>query len=173
MSFFTNLRADRLVTEIRSATDAASPARQKAVDRLKEMGPGAIEPIFAALPEADKNATQAFIEVLSTLVSHETFPLFVRGLIEGSPRVISGITHALANNRSYPHTMLLEALATPGISKPAILEVIAQQKSRFGVRELLNAAYAQEPNEKAALFRVIGEIADQSSVSDLIGRVQG
>jgi serine/threonine-protein kinase len=173
MSFFTNLRADRFVTEIRSATDPASPVRQKAVERLKEMGPGAIEPIFAVLPEADKAATQAFVEVLGALVSQKTFPQFVRGLVEGSPRVISGITHALAGNRSYPHTMLLEALATPGISKPAILEVIAAQKSRFGVRELLNAAYAQEPNEKAALFRVIGEIADQSSVADLIGRVQG
>ena len=173
MSFFTNLRADKLVTEIRSATDPASPARQKAVERLKEMGPGAIEPIFAALPEADKNATQAFVEVLTALVSHKTFPQFVRGLIEGSPRVISGITWALTNNRSYPHTLLLEALATPGISKPAILEVIAAQKARFGVRELLSAAYAQEPNEKAALFRVIGEIADQSSLPELLGRVQG
>ncbi|HEX4387467.1 MAG TPA: hypothetical protein VH109_02440, partial [Steroidobacteraceae bacterium] len=133
MSFFTNLRADKLVTEIRSATDPASPARQKAVERLKEMGPGAIEPVFAALPEADKNATQAFVEVLTSLASHKTFPQFVRGLIEGSPRVISGITWALTNNRSYPHTLLLEALATPGISKPAILEVIAAQKARFGV----------------------------------------
>ena len=54
-----------------------------------------------------------------------------------------------------------------------MLEVIAAQKSRFGVRELLTAAYAQEPNEKAALFRIIGEIADEPSVSELLGRVNG
>jgi serine/threonine-protein kinase len=54
-----------------------------------------------------------------------------------------------------------------------LLEAIAAQKSRFGVRELLNAAYTQEPNEKAALFRVIGEIADKQSLPELIGRVQG
>ena len=59
MSFFTNLRADRLVTEIRSSTDPASPARQKAIARLKEVGAGAIEPILGALPEADKSATMA------------------------------------------------------------------------------------------------------------------
>jgi serine/threonine-protein kinase len=41
------------------------------------------------------------------------------------------------------------------------------------VRELLTAAYAQEPNEKAALFRIIGEIADKSALPELIGRVQG
>ena len=34
MSFFTNLRADRLITEIRSSNDAASPALLKAVARL-------------------------------------------------------------------------------------------------------------------------------------------
>ena len=51
--------------------------------------------------------------------------------------------------------------------------MIGAHKSRFGVRELLTAAYTQEPNEKAALFRVIGEIADKQSVSELLGRVQG
>ena len=173
MSFFTNLRADRLVTEIRSANDPASPARQKAIARLKEVGAGAIEPVFGALPEADKSATLAFVEVLTELVSQKTFPQYVRGLVEGSPRVISGISWALTNSRNYPHHLLLEALGTPGISKPAVLDVIAAQKSRFNVRELLNAAYAQEPNEKAALFRIIGEIADTSSIGELIGRVQG
>ena len=173
MSFFTNLRADRLVTEIRAATDPASPATQKTIAKLKELGPGAIEPVFAALPEADKNATVAFVEVLTGLVSQKTFPQFVEGLVQGSPRVIAGIAWALTSNRNYPPNLLLEALGTPGVAKAAVLEVITAQKSRFGVRELLNAAYAQEPNEKAALFRIIGEIADSHAVSELLGRVNG
>jgi len=173
MSFFTNLRADRLVTEIRSSPDPTSSDTQKAVARLKDMGPGAIEAIFAALPEADKGATMAFVDVLGSLANHKTFPLFVRGLVEGSPRVISGITWALTASHNYPAHLLIDALATPGVSKSSLLEVIAAQKSRFGVRELLNAAYTQEPNEKAALFRVIGEIADKQSLPDLLGRVQG
>jgi serine/threonine-protein kinase len=173
MSFFTNLRADRLVTEIRAATDPASPATQKTIAKLKDLGPGAIEPVFGALPDADKNATVAFVEVLTGLVSLKTFPQFIEGLIQGSPRVIAGIAWALTSNRNYPPHLLLEALATPGVAKSAILEVIAAQKSRFGVRELLNAAYAQEPNEKAALFRIIGDIADEQAVSELLGRVNG
>jgi HEAT repeat protein/tRNA A-37 threonylcarbamoyl transferase component Bud32 len=173
MSFFTNLRADRLVTEIRSSNDPGSAATQKAVARLKDVGPGAIEAVLAALPDADKGSTMAFVEVLAGLVSQKTFPIFMRGLVEGSSRVISGISWALTSSRNYPPHMLLEALSTPGISKPTLLEVIAAQKTRFGVRELLASAYTQEPNEKAALFRVIGEIADQSSVAELIGRLQG
>ena len=99
--------------------------------------------------------------------------MFVRGLIEGSPRVIAGISWALTSSRNYPPHLLLEALATPGVSKSAVLEIIAAQKQRFSVRDLLQAAYAQEANEKAALFRIIGEIADAQRVSELIGRLHG
>ncbi len=173
MSFFTNLRAERLIHEIRTSSDPSNPATQKAVAALKQVGPGAIESIFAALPDADKGATMALVDVLASLVSQKTLPQYVRGLIEGSPRVISGISWALSSNRNYPAHLLLDALNTQGASKSALLDVITSQKSRFTVRELLTAAYAQEPNEKAALFRIIGEIADKASVPELIGRLQG
>jgi len=173
MGFFTNFRADRLVTEIRSSSNSASPATQKAVAKLKSLGSGAIEPIFGALPDADKNATVGFVEALSGLVNPKTFPIFVRGLIEGSPRVVAGISWALTSSRNYPPHLLIDALATPGVSKPAVLEIIAAQKQRFSVRELLQAAYSQEANEKAALFRLVGEVADPHAVSELIGRLHG
>jgi HEAT repeat protein/tRNA A-37 threonylcarbamoyl transferase component Bud32 len=173
MSFFSNLRADRLVAEIRSSQNSADPATQKAVAKLKDLGPSAIEAVFAALPESDKNATVAFVEALTALVNPKTFPLFVRGLVEGSPRVIAGISWALTSSRNFPPGMLLEAMNTPGISKSAIIDVITAQKNRFGVRDLLTAAYQQEANEKAALFRIIGDIVDQSTVAELVGRIQG
>jgi serine/threonine-protein kinase len=173
MSFFTNFRADRLVTEIRSSSNPASQATQRAVAKLKGLGAGAIAPIFGALPDADKNATVGFVEALSALVNPKTFPLFVRGLIEGSPRVIAGISWALTSSRNYPPHLLIDALATPGVSKSAILEIITAQKQRFSVRDLLQAAYSQEANEKAALFRLVGEVADPNAISELIGRLHG
>ena len=39
-----------------------------------------------------KTATVAFVEVLAGLVSQKTFPQFIRGLIEGSAKVIAGIS---------------------------------------------------------------------------------
>jgi eukaryotic-like serine/threonine-protein kinase len=173
MSFFSNLRAERLITEVRTASAADDPAAQKAAAKLKELGTSAIESIFAALPDADKSATLLLVDVLAGLVSVKTLPQFLQGLVEGSPRVVSGISWALTTSRTYPPHMLLEALAKPGISKPALLEVISAQKQRFGVRELLTAAYAQEPNEKAALFRVIGDVADPQALPELLGRLQG
>jgi serine/threonine-protein kinase len=171
MSLFSTIRADRLVTEVRS--NPASPAGQKAAAKLKELGASAIEPVVAALDEADKSATVAFIDILSAIASQKTFPQLIRWLVEGSPRVVSGVAWALTSSRNYPPHLLLEALSTEGIAKSALLDVIAAQKTRFSVRELLNAAYQHEANEKAALFRLIGELADASAVPELIGRLQG
>jgi eukaryotic-like serine/threonine-protein kinase len=173
MTFFSNFRSDRLITQIKSSNDLLGPEAQKAVAKLKDLGPAVIESVLAALPDADKHATLALVDVLSALATAKTFPIFVDALIQGSPRVIAGVSWALTSSHNYPPNLLLQALATPGISKSAILEVINAQRNRFSVRELLTAAYAQEANEKGALFRIIAEVANDASVPELLGRLQG
>jgi serine/threonine-protein kinase len=173
MSFFTNLRSDRLIQQIKSTTDLMSPETQKAIGKLKDLGPGAIEPVIAALPEADKHATVAFVDVLSTLASAKTFPQYIEAMVQGSPRAIAGVAWALTSSRGYPPHLLLEALTMPGVAKSALLDVINGQRQRFSVRELLSAAYQQEPNEKAALFRIVAEAADETALPELLGRLQG
>jgi eukaryotic-like serine/threonine-protein kinase len=173
MSFFTNIRADRFVMELKSATDVAAPATQKAIAKLRELGPGAIEPVTAALADADKIATVAYIEVLTGLVNQKTFPKFIESMVTGSPRVVAGVAWALSSSRAYPPTMLLEALGTEGVAKSALLDVITAHRSRLSVREILAAAYKQEANEKAALFRVLGEIATDNDLPELVGRLNG
>jgi len=173
MAFLSNFRADRLITQIKSSNDILGTEAQKAVAKLKELGAAAITPILAALPDADKHSTVAFVDVLAAVANAKTFPIYVDALVQGSPRVIAGVAWALTSSRSYPPHLLLEALAKPGISKSAVLEVINAQRTRFSVRELLTAAYAQEPNEKAALFRIISETVDDAGVPELLGRLQG
>jgi serine/threonine-protein kinase len=173
MSFFTNIRADRFITELKEAKDVAAPATQKAIAKLRELGPGAIEPVTAALADADKIATVAFIEVLTGLVNQKTFPKFIEQMVQGSPRVVAGVAWALSSSRAYPPTMLLDALGTEGIAKSALLDVITAHRSRLSVREILAAAYKQEANEKAALFRIIGELAVDNDLPELVGRLNG
>src|SRR5579863_4807435 len=110
MSFLTNLRADRLITQIKSTNDLMGADTQKAIAKLKDVGPGAIESVIAALPEADKHATVAFVDVLATLVSAKTFPQYIQALVQGSPRVIAGVAWALTSSRAYPPHLLLDAL---------------------------------------------------------------
>jgi eukaryotic-like serine/threonine-protein kinase len=173
MSFFTNIRADRFITELKEATDVAAPATQKAIAKLRELGPGAIEPVTAALADADKIATVAYIEVLTGLVNQKTFPKFIEAMVTGSPRVVAGVAWALSSSRAYPPTMLLDALNTEGVAKSALLDVITAHRSRLSVREILAAAYKQEANEKAALFRILGELATDNDLPELIGRLNG
>jgi serine/threonine-protein kinase len=173
MSIFTNIRAERLITELKVATDVAAPQTQKAIAKLRELGPGAIEPVTAALADADKIATVAYIEVLTGLINQKTFPKFIEALTMGSPRVVAGVAWALSSSRTFPASMLLEALGTEGIAKSALLDVITAHRARLSVRELLAAAYKQEANEKAAMFRVVGDVATDNDLPELVGRLNG
>ncbi len=170
---FSGLRADRLVAEIRESGDPDSPKARKALEKLKGAGAGAINPIIQALPTADKRETVALVEVLSAIVDNRTFPQFAAALANESPRAVAGVAWALSSNRSYSPGLLLELLRDPAAPKSAVLGIIAAQKTRFSVRELLNAAYQQEPNERSALFKLIGDIVDEDSVDELISRVDG
>ena len=173
MALFTNLRSDRLITQIKSTDKPLSEETLKSVAKLKGLGAGVIEPVILSLADADKNATVALVDVLSTLVSNKTFPQFLQGLCDGNARIAAGISWALTSSRNYSPGLLIEALNTKGVSKTSVLDVIHAQRDRFNLRELLNAAYAQEPKEKAALFRIIAEAADENSTPELVSRLEG
>ena len=173
MSFFSNLRADRLITQIKSASNVQSPDTQKAAAKLRELGPAAVEPLLGILPDADRTITQFAVEILASLADARSLPLFLKALAIGQARISAGVVAALSASRGFPPTLLLDALAQPDVNKSALLEVIKAHRTRISVRDLLKAAHAQEPTEKNALFRIIGEVADESSVQELISRLQG
>jgi eukaryotic-like serine/threonine-protein kinase len=173
MSLFANYRADRLIAEIKSSDNPGTPVAQKALEKLIALGPNAIDPIVNALTTAEKRETLAYVEALARLIDVKTLPQLLRAMAEANGRATSGIAWALSSSKNYPASALLDALTKPGMPKQAILDVIAAQKARFTVRELLNAAYTQESSERTGLFKVIAEIADESSVDDLLARIEG
>jgi len=173
MGIFGGYRADRLIAEVRESGDPNSAKARAALTKLQSLGPNAIKPIVDALATSDKRETIAFVETLTPLIDNKSFPLVAQALAEENPRAVAGVAWALASSRNYSAGLLIDLLQNPAISKPAILDVIAAQKNRFNLRELLNAAYNQDPNEKAALFRIAGELVDASSVDELVSRVEG
>ncbi len=173
MSFFADLRAERLIAEIRSIGDPLSPESQKAFQKLARIGAGAIPKIIDALAVADKKETAAYVEILTQLIDNKSFPTLADALVDANPRAIAAATLALSASRNYSPSLLIGLLERDDIPKPAVLEVINAQKHRFTVRELLQHAYSQEPNEKAALFRIIGEVADEDAIPELTSRIQG
>jgi serine/threonine-protein kinase len=173
MSLFANYRADRLIAEVKSSGNPGSPLAQKALEKLASLGSDAIAPIIDALSTSEKKETTAYVEVLSKLIDTKTLPVLLKTMAEANGRAMSGIAWALSSSRNYPANALLEALNKEGMPKHALIDVISAQKARYSVRELLNTAYAQEPAERTGLFKIIGEIADDSSVDDLIARIEG
>ncbi len=173
MGIFGGYRADRLIAEVRESGDPASAKAKSALAKLQNLGPNAIKPIVDALATADKRETMAFVETLTPLVDNKSFPLLAAALAEENPRAVAGVAWALSSSRNYSTSLLIDLLSAPGVSKPAVLDIIAAHKSRFQLRDLLNAAYLQDPNEKAALFRIAGDLVDATSVDELVARVEG
>jgi eukaryotic-like serine/threonine-protein kinase len=173
MSFFSDLRAERLIAEIRGFGDPSHPESQKAFQKLAKIGPGAIPKILDALAVADKKETASYVDILSQLIDNKTFPILAEGLADGNARTVAAVSWALANSRNYSPTLLIELLNREDVSTPAVLDIISAQKSRFTVRDLLQHAYSQEANEKAALFRIIGELADEAAIPELTSRIEG
>ncbi len=173
MSLFANYRADRLIAELKSSGNPASPVAQKTLEKLIALGSDAIEPIVDALSTSEKRETTAYVEALSRLIDSKTLPNLLRIMSEANGRAMSGIAWALSSSKNYPAHALLDALSKPGMPKQALIDVIAAQKARYSVRELLNCAYTQEPSERNGLFKIISDIADESSVDDLVARIEG
>ena len=174
MSFFTNLRADRLIAQIKSTNDLMGAETQKAIAKLKEVGAGRDRAVIAALPEADKHATVAFVDVLATLATAKTFPQYVQALVQGSPRVDRRRRLGADQQPRLPAATCCSRRWRPRASPNRRCWTSSTASARASpIRELLTAAYAQEPNEKAALFRIVAEAADESALPELIGRLQG
>lgn len=173
MSFFADLRAERLIAEIRSIGDPLSPESQKAFQKLARIGAGAIPKILDALAVADKKETAVYVDILTQLIDNKTFPIIAEGLVDANPRTIAAVGLALSASRNYSPPLLIALLERDDISKPAVLEIINSQKHRFTVRDLLQHAYSQEANEKAALFRIVGELADEAAIPELTSRIEG
>src|SRR5258708_14348656 len=141
MTLFANYRADRLIAEVKSSGNPASPLAMKALEKLMSLGADAIDPIVDALATAEKKETTADVEVLARLIDAKTLPILLTTLSQANGPAMSGIAGALSSSKNYPAHALLDALAKPGMPKQALLDVISAQKTRYTVRELLNAAY--------------------------------
>jgi HEAT repeat protein/tRNA A-37 threonylcarbamoyl transferase component Bud32 len=173
MSFFTNMKADRLIADIKAAGDGSGADADKALDRLGRLGPAAIPRIIDALSNADRRETEAFVRVLSALIDNKSLAQVVTALTDANPRTSAAIVAALSAGREYNPQLLLPLLDDPKSPRGPIVSVLAAQKSRLPARDLLSRAYNQEATEKAALFRIIGEIADASLVPELLSRLEG
>jgi serine/threonine-protein kinase len=167
------MRADRLIAEIKATGEGDAAETRRTLEKLAKLGPAAIPRVIDALANADRHETAGFVAVLAALLDNKTLPLVVAGLADGNQRTVAAVTAALTTARGYSPQLLLAMLDDPKVPKAPIVGVLTAQKARLNARDVLMRAYSQEPAEKAALFRIVGDIADASIVPELLSRIEG
>ena len=173
MAILAGFRADQLISQLVSEPSASTAKAQKAVAKLKSLGPAIVPNIIEALATTDKEHTSTLVNIMASLVSDKSLKYFVEGLADGGERVVAATTWALRNSHDFDANALLEYLADPEVSKPAVIDVLKAHKDHLNVHELLRRAYEMEPREKAALFKIIEDISTEDLIPDLINRMDG
>jgi len=173
MAILGGFRADQLISQLTSETDTNSRTAQKTIERLKNLGPKVIPRVIDALAMSDKSHTMVFVDILASYVSDKTLNYYSEGLADGGERVVSGTAWALSSSNNFNANSLLDFFDDKEVSKPALIEVLKVHKKDLNVHDLLRRAYALEPKEKAALFKIIEEALTADMVPDLINRMGG
>lgn len=173
MSLLGGFRADQLVNQLVAEQKPDSASARKLVDRIKKIGPKVIPKAIDALALSDKSHTMVFVDILSSLVDDKSLELYREGLADGNERVVSGTSWALSSSTNYNANNLLPFFDDPEVSKPALIEVLRVHKQDLSVHELLQRAYESDPNESAALFKIIEDTIRTEMVPDLVSRLGG
>ena len=173
MSFLASFRSDQVLAQLVAQPDAASPAAQKLVDKLKKAGNRAVPKVIDALALSDKTHTMVLVDILGELVNDKNLVMYREGLADGNERVVSGTAWALSSSTDYNPNSLLDFFDDDEVSKAALIEVLRVHKQDLSVHELLRRAYECETKEKAAIFKIIEEIIKPEMVPDLIARMGG
>ncbi len=173
MKFFSTLKAERCLTQLLSEPDPGSPASRKALESLHRIGADAIPNVIDAFATADKTHSGALITLLASLLDDGSFPHYATGLGHPNKQCVAAVTKALAISGTYDTNRLLELLGKDEVFKPALIEILGIVRKRLNSRELLSRAYDLQPNEKTAVFKIIGDIAGPELVPDLIARLEG
>ncbi len=173
MRFFSTLKAEKCLTQLVGERDMAAPAARKALDELTRLGPAVAPKVIDAIGHMDKAQTGALVTVMASWLDDSTFPAIAEGLTHANRQSVNAVSSALALSAGYDANRLLALLGRDDIFKPALIEVLRVVRQRLNARELLRRAYDLEPSEKTAVFRILGELAREDLLPDLIARAEG
>ena len=173
MKILSAFKAERTVATLLAEPNSNTPAAKKALQSLTKAGPGAIPVLIDAIGGADKFQVVGMIEALTDKVSETNFKYFIDGLKHPNQRCVAGVARALVASTNYNPNKLFKYLTMEDVSKSAILEVLLAHAKHLDVRAVLKAAYDLDPQEKAAMFKLVAKLATEDLVPDLIGRMGG
>lgn len=173
MNFITGFQADRLISQISEESDPSTPGAKRAFEKLGRLGLGAVPKILEALASADSKQTAEYVDLLTKLVGDKSLPIITRGLADSEPKTVKATAWVLSTSRGYNVNRLVDLLAEDDYSKSAIIDILTVHKDRLNLHQLLAQIYYLQPAEKAAVFKLVSEIATVEYVPDLLSRMDG
>ncbi|OOG22745.1 serine/threonine protein kinase, partial [Thioalkalivibrio denitrificans] len=175
MSLLRDFKAERLIARLLDPRERAGSAeeRKQLVGKLRQLGDTGIRKLIQALGQAGRDEAGRISDLLGRLLDNQTLPVFSEALTDSNSLLVNRVSQILVNNAGFDPNRLLELLGDPQVSRAALMEVLEAHKKRLNVGMLLRYAYSLEATERNAVFRLIGEVADDSVIPDLLNRVSG
>ena len=171
MGLIDSFRTDGMIAQITQSASLADSNAQKALEKLKKKPKAAIPKLAQQLQTTNKKENRLIIEVLTDLANANTLDAYVPLLGDDSELVRQGVADALCNAESIDPNPLVEKLAEPELSKPALIAILTAHKEKLKAGNLIRFVYKLEHNEQAALFKIIDNVATDTVISEIINRL--
>jgi len=173
VGLFDGMKVKRLVDIfIKSPSPTDSKART-ALEQLKEIGKPAVYPLIEALGIADRDQAKFIKVTLVKLLTNSNLPEYTKGLAESFPRIVTEVASVLKTGQSYDPNLLVELFGEEGISKAALVDVLAAHKEKVNASHLMQHLYKLDVGNQNAALKMIGDIVDESAIPELISRLGG
>ncbi len=174
MKFLRSLKAEKLVEKLIAVRHHDESQDVSAISgKIIGLGPAAVPHVIDALGNADRTQTLTFIEILSELLDEKTLPEYVKGLKSENQRIVSGVAWALTSRNTYDPNSLVDLLEEEEVPTATLMQVLSAHKDKLDTRKLLRHAYELAANEKEAVMKLVGEMANDELVPELISRLTG
>ncbi len=171
MGLVSEFRAGRLLQKIMTTDDLGGPQATQALEKLKELGKSAIPHIVQALASADREQREALSGLLATLLDNDSLPAFIQGLSDPNTRIVNAVGEVMQNVGAFDPNRLIIYFAQPNVSEAALVKILEAHKDRLSPQNMLQQAAKLERARQTPAFKLIGEIASEALVPDLISRV--
>jgi len=173
VGLFDGMRVKRLVDIFLNAPSPTDSKARTALDQLKEIGKPAVPALIEGLGNADRDQSKAINSVLVKLLTNASLPEFSKGLQESYPRIVTQVASVLKTGQSYDANLLVDLFGEDGISKAALVDVLAAHKEEINPSYLMQNIYKLDVGNQNAALKMIGDIVDESAIPELISRLGG
>ena len=142
----------------------------RALERLQQAGQSVIPKLIEALEDTQHRANA--IVALVKFVDDNTLPIFLSALRNASPVVIEGLLEVLQHTETYDPNRLISLFANPRIPGSKLEQLFLNRKAALKPQAVLQALPTTPKNNQTAILKLINQIVQEDTVSELLSHLK-